>query len=178
MPPVIRRPASLLLVTALALAGLAGVASAAGQNISVLDVLGSNVAKVKAKTTVPVRVPSTLRVYFSRSKIFPIKPTASTNSYTMEIGIGRHCNGANVCYIAGFYAQRGAKPAFKRKVGLTQHRTGYFKPLTCGASCSPPELEWIQRGVLYSVAYKGSDQAHEKSYLVSLANGAIKAGPR
>ena len=172
------RRTALLLIVAIALAGLAGVASAAGQNVSVRDVLGSHLTRVKAKTDVPVRFPSKLRVYHARSRIFPTPSRADADSYEMGIGIGRRCNGANVCFIAAFYAERGRKPAFRRKVRLTQNRTGYFKPLTCGASCSAPELQWIQRGVLYTVAYKGSSAADEKRYLVSLVNSAILAGPR
>ncbi len=180
IPSVPRRllPTTILVSVAIPLAALAGVASAAGENVSVPDVLGSHLTRVKAKADVPVRVPSRVRVYFARSKIYPTPSSATSDSYTMGIGIGKRCNGANVCFIAGFYAERGAKPSYRRKVRLTQHRTGYFKPLTCGASCSAPELQWIQRGVLYTVAYKGSDQAHEKSYLISLVNSAILAGPR
>ena len=172
------RPTALLLTLAITLAALAGVASAAGQNVGVRDVLGSHLTRVKAKTTVPVRFPSKVRVYFARNKIFPTPSRADEDSYEMGIGIGRQCNGASVCFIAAFYAERGGEPAFKRKVRLTQNRTGYFKPLTCGASCSPPELQWIQRGVLYTVAYKGSSARDEKRYLVSLVNSAILAGPR
>lgn len=172
------RRTAVLLAVAIVLSALAGVASAAGQNVSVRDVLGSHLTRVKAKTTVPVRLPTRVRVYFPRSRIHPTPSSANEHTYEMGIGIGRSCNGANVCFIAAFYAERGAKPAFRRRVRLTQSRTGYFKPLTCGASCSAPEIQWIQRGVLYSIAYKGSSAREEKAYLVSLANSAILAGPR
>ena len=49
-------------------------------------------------------------------------------------------------------AGRGAPPAFKRTVSLARGITGYFKPVTCGASCSPAFVQWKQGGVLYEIA--------------------------
>ena len=53
-----------------------------------------------------------------------------------------------------------------RKVSLTGGRTGYFKPLTCGASCSPPVIEWSQGGVLYWIQAHAGTKRQEKKRLV------------
>jgi hypothetical protein len=57
---------------------------------------------------------------------------------------------------------------------------GRYKPLTCGASCSAPSIEWLAGGVLYTIQLKlnHGDEAKDKASLVALANSAIKAGPR
>ena len=59
-------------------------------------------------------------------------------------------------------------------------RTGYFKPLTCGGSCSPPLIQWRSRGNLYEIQAKipDSSDAAAQRRLVAAANSAIGAGPR
>jgi hypothetical protein len=52
---------------------------------------------------------------------------------------------------------------------------GYYKALSCGASCSPPSIAWIQKGVRYEIQAKalGGKQA-----FVAMADSAITAGNR
>jgi hypothetical protein len=80
--------------------------------------------------------------------------------------------------VAAFFGERGAKPAFRKKASLARGITGYWKGLTCGASCSPGEIQWVQGGVLYDIQFKGVTPGGEKKTLVGLANQAIKGGSR
>ena len=67
------------------------------------------------------------------------------------------------------------KPYGTRKVTLANGRKGRYLPLSCGGSCSPPSIQWRERGVLYEIQ-RWSKNARAK--LVKMANSAIRAGPR
>ncbi len=56
--------------------------------------------------------------------------------------------------------------------------TGRFKPSTCGASCSPPEIQWKVRDVLYDVQFRAAGSGTDKQKLVAIADSALAAGPR
>ena len=65
------------------------------------------------------------------------------------------CNGANACFLASFSGERGGKPQFKKTVSLVHGITGYFRPVTCGASCAPAFIQWKEGKVLYEIENKG-----------------------
>jgi hypothetical protein len=150
-------------------------AAAPAKTIDVPDLFANVLPRVKAKTTVPVRLPQR---YISDSKTNVPSGSGRKNRYTLSISAIRGCGGATACFIAEFAAKRGAKPSFTRKVKLAGGRTGYFKPLTCGASCSPPMLEWRQGGVLYWIQAHAGTAKQEKKRLRRLANSAIHHGAR
>lgn len=152
-------------------------ALAAGGNVNVPAKFSKLIPKVKQKSGVAVRLPSTIHAYVKASRVYPTGG-ATKNGYDLELGAGPSCNGANACFIAAFLATRGGKPAFKTTVSLAHGITGYFKPVTCGASCSPAFVQWKQGGVLYEIEFKGAVQKKEKSTMVALANSAILGGQR
>jgi len=88
----------------------------------------------------------------------------NADGYSLGIAAARNCGGATACFVADFSAQRGEDPHYTRKVRLTGGRKGYFKPLTCGASCSPPVIEWVEDD--------------ERKRLRQMANSAIRHGAR
>ena len=78
--------------------------------------------------------------------------------------------------MAEFLGAKGAKLGYKTtNVKLALGMKGYYKALSCGASCSPPSIAWIQKGVRYEIQAKalGGKQA-----FVAMANSAITAGNR
>jgi hypothetical protein len=140
------------------------------------SIFAPKLEKVRAKSGLDVYLPSRLRVYTTASRVRGTV-TASDGTYDFQLGIGR-CGGANACYLANFYAIKGEEPAFARRVTLSGGRNGYWKPITCGASCSPAAIQWLEGDVLYEIATKGVTLHREKRALVKLANLAIQAGPR
>jgi hypothetical protein len=172
-----RRILLIALAACVAVSALAGPALAGDTAIvSPPTIFASKLEKVRTTSGLDVYLPSKLRVY-TTAKRAKGTATAADGTYDLELGIGR-CNGANVCSLANFTGFRGEKPAYTTKVKLFGGRTGYFKPLTCGASCSPPAVQWLEGDVLYEIAAKGSTAHKEKATLVKLADSAIKAGPR
>jgi hypothetical protein len=162
-----------LLIAIAALLLVPAVASA--KTLDLPDLFADQLPKVKAKTTVPVLLPQR---YVSDSKTNVPSASARKKGYTFSIGAVKHCGGATACFIADFSAKRGAKPTFSKTVKLAHGRTGHFKPLTCGASCSPPILEWRQGGVLYWIQAHAGSAKQEMRRLKRMANSAIRHGAR
>ena len=143
------------------------------------DVPGDLVRKpliaIKKVTKLDVLLPS--RMTTDLKKLYS-EGRGRARSYRFEIGAIRNCHSATACFVASFRARRGAKPSNPRKVKLRGGRRGYFRPLSCGASCAAPSLQWVQRGVLYTIEGKLGTQRTDRRILVALANSAIRNGPR
>jgi hypothetical protein len=172
----IRRSLTLLIAVA-ALAALALPALAGDPTVNVPKKFASLIPKVSRKSGLDVLLPERVRSYVKPSRT-RASGSATRSRYDLVLGAAPNCNGANVCVIAFFSGERGGKPSYSRKVKLTNGITGYYKPLTCGGSCSPPLVQWVQNGALYEIQFKGSDAKHEKQVVVGLANSAIKHGKR
>ena len=156
-------------------AAFAVPAFAAGRSVDVPHKFRALVPKVEKKSGLSVRLPSAVRVYFRRTYATAF---ATRRTYRLDLGAARGCNGATACFIASFAGTRGGKPAVRRTVQLTRGITGYFKPVTCGASCSPAFVQWKEERVLYEISYKGASSRREKATMVALANSAIRGGDR
>jgi hypothetical protein len=135
---------------------------------------------VANKSGLDVFLPSTIDT--GEVKPSRIKPQAfsSSDSYQLDLGVGKNCGGATACFVAEFTGTRNEKPHYKTKVKLRGGKTGYYKTLTCGASCSPPAIEWRVGKDLYSIQFNSVEGSPSKvkKLFVKLANQAIAAGPR
>jgi hypothetical protein len=174
----LRRLPAVLIAACVAAAALAVPATAGDTDVvSPPKIFATKLAKVKSNSGIDVYLPSHLRV-FTTARRARGTATSDSGTYDLELGIGRRCNGANACYLANFTGTKGVEPGFGRRARLTGGHTGYWKGITCGASCSPAEIQWVEDDVLYSIATKGVSLKKEKATLVKLANSAITAGPR
>jgi hypothetical protein len=173
--PPIRRLLTIL-IAVVAVAAVAVPAIAAPDSVNVPRKFKKLIPKVSKKTGLPVLLPSKLRAFGAPSRVFGTG-SASRRNYGLELGFGKDCNGATACFVAAFFATKGAKPDFKQKVKLTDGHTGYFKPITCGASCSPAVIQWRQHHALYEIQYKPASKK-EKRAMARLANSAIEHGAR
>ena len=102
---------------------------------------------------------------------------AEQHGYDLEIGAVRHCGGANACFVAGFTAARGAK-VFGRRVTVKGASGAGILPLSCGASCSPPQVDFVWHGVLYTIQANLQTKQTDRAALIAAAQSAISAGPR
>jgi hypothetical protein len=149
-------------------------ASATTYTYDVPDLVERPLRAVKQATSIDVLLPS--RFTSDRPKLYS-EGRGRGGTYRFEIGAVRRCGGANACYIASFRAKRGARPSNPRKVELKDRR-GYFQPLRCGASCAPPSIQWVKKGVLYTIEGKFGTKKTERRVLIRLANSALAKGPR
>jgi len=89
--------------------------------------------------------------------------------------------GSNATFAAGFGAF--AKPAFDvfdlpntRPVALARGLMGIFRPVSCGGSCAPANLWWVQNGVMYQIQIKLASSMNEKdqeNILIETANSMV-----
>ena len=172
----IRTRAAAAVGALLLLLGLAAIAEAAIYDVPAR--LGKTLTQTRAQTDLAILLPQRLALDYD-GKVYA-SGGGNARSYDLELAGAPNCGGANACFLATFTAERGASPHFTRKVRLRGGRTGYFKPLSCGASCSPPAIEWRARGNLYAIQAKLPDgtNAGALARLVRAANAAIAAGPR
>ena len=96
--------------------------------------------------------------------------------YELELSGAKGCGGSTACFLAEFTGEKGRPLGYKStNVSLAQGMKGYYKPLSCGGSCSPPSIQWIQRGVRYEIQ---ANALGGKKAFVSMANSAINHGNR
>jgi hypothetical protein len=165
---VLTRMFRTLLLATLLLTVLAPAASA--REIDVPKRFATQLERARTQTTVPILLPQTMRSDFRR---FFAEGRATVSAWRFDLAAARGCNQATACFIAEFKGVRDGKPRARRTIRLDRGRTGYYRPLSCGASCSPPSIEWRERHALYSIQAKVG-----KRELVRMANSAIRNGPR
>lgn len=165
---------------ALLAAGVAAVAIPAGASAAPTDVpdaLGSTLDRVDARTPLPLLVPSSIDLDFDGR--LHASGSGSRNAYTLSLAGAPRCGGATACFLASFSARRGGTFAYRTRLKLRGGIPAAFKPVTCGASCSPAALQFRRKGVLYEIQAKiSSPPTHARTKLVAAANSALAAGPR
>jgi hypothetical protein len=160
----------------LALAALITLALAPSAHAKVIDVPRTVRAVLPDARDggVPVLLPSRMNLDFSGSRTY-VTGGGGNDQWDIEMAGARNCGGANVCFLASFTGEEGKALGFRTNVKLARGLRGYYKPLTCGGSCSPPLIAWKQRGVRYQIQAKalGGRRA-----FVAMANSAIRNGGR
>jgi hypothetical protein len=95
----------------------------------------------------------------------------------LTIGAIRGCRGADACFVAEFAASH-ATSVFGRRVKVRGAARAGFVPLSCGASCSPPQIDFVTHGVRYTIQANLKPSRGDRAALVQAAQAAIAAGPR
>jgi hypothetical protein len=157
-------------------AALLILAFASATTSNVPQVLHDEIAVAKRKTGLRVLVPSRITTEFDR--LYP-GVSIRHQSYGLDLGAARNCRQATACFVAAFLGEKTtAKAVGPKRVTLARGRVGRFTPTSCGASCAAPQVQWREKGVLYTVQAKIGTQSTERRRLVALANSAIRAGAR
>jgi len=167
------------LIALLMVAGLLAPAAVAyAKYYAVPASLGSVLERTDGETPLAILLPNRLKLDYD-GKVHA-SGGGEPRSYDLALTAAPNCGGANACFLVTFSAEHGGSPDFARMVGLRGGRTGYFKALSCGGSCSPPAIQWRSRGNLYTIQAKVPDSttAGQRRRLVAAANAAIAAGPR
>jgi hypothetical protein len=148
-----------------------------GRSMPVAEVFRSILPQLKQQTGVPILLPSELFGRQPGERIY-VSGIGETNGYKIKLESVPNCRGTNTCFIGYFGAERTAStPSSDQGVRLARGITGYYTPLSCGGSCSPPSISWMHKGVLYSIQMRVSRDASEaKATMIRLANSAIEAG--
>jgi hypothetical protein len=163
-------------LTVAALAALLILAApAAAKTYDVPAEFGDVLLAVSSQTKVPVLLPDRMPV--EDTALYP-SGSGRRRAWSLSFAAVPDCGGANACFVAEFSARKGARPSGRRKVRLRGGRTGWFTPLSCGASCAPPMISWRQHGAAYWIQARVGGKDTERHILVRMANQAIRAGAR
>ena len=111
-------------------------------------------------------------------QILALSGFGRTRGWGLQLGAAPRCGGASACFIATFSGRERGRPFGPQRIELARGRTGRFKPLSCGASCSPPSIEWKERGATFRIQARLGTEATERRILKRMANSAIRRGPR
>jgi hypothetical protein len=150
---------------------LALSAALAGPTVDLPDLFADELQRIGPKTGVPILLPQSMPDDFE--EYFPTG-FGRERRWGLELGAAPDCGGATACFVASFQGRRRGKPFGRVTLQLARGRVGHFRPLSCGASCSPPSIEWRERGATYSIQAK----VPGRRALVRMANSAIRHGPR
>jgi hypothetical protein len=166
------------LAALVAAAAVLPAAPALAAPVEVPATLGPRLDRVDARTPLAILLPDMIDLDFD-GRVYA-SSAAGARSWSFALAGAPGCGGATACFLASFSAERGAAPAYRTRVRLRGGIPGWFKPLTCGASCSPPAIQYRRRGVLYEIAAKVPDAtaAAQRRRLVRAANEALRIGPR
>jgi len=185
--------AVLCAATAVCCRAQTGVVAASGRSVvapsptrhdkSLPEPFASILPKIKAKSRIPVLLPSDLAQPASGAKHAVIEK-ASDKEYAIilfyKVGIG------DAGFAAFFQAQRDPDedlqaPPNVREVELSHGLRGFFRPVGCGGSCAPANIWWRKGRVLYQIhiAFPSTlREIDQQKAIIAVANSAILAGPR
>lgn len=134
--------------------------------------------RLKRDAGAPLLLPAELPAAVSGGRVY-VEGSGDQTGYSITLSSSPRC-GANACFVGFFSATKGEtlNEDYER-VALAEGITGAYKPETCGGSCSPPQIEWERRGVLYTIQLRihGGDE-RDRRMLIEVANSAIQSGPR
>lgn len=145
--------------------------------------LNSVLPKVKEKSRIPVLLPSELPDPIAKAK-HALVEKATANGYVISLYYKLDIGDAG--FAAYFSAQ--APPSYNPRelksihdLKLARGIRGFFRPISCGGSCSPANIWWEEGAVLYQIQLElpyGFSEQEQKKAIAVVANSAILAGPR
>jgi hypothetical protein len=146
------------------------------------EAFNSVLPKVKAKSRVPVLLPSKLPESIKRAKHAVIQK-AEANEYAIslyfELGVG---DAGFAAYFSGALNPGYSPQELGNEVQLARGLRGFFRPISCGGSCAPANLWWEAGGIVYQIQlqlpYSLNEEDRQKKAITEVANSAILAGPR
>jgi hypothetical protein len=162
------------LILTFALLAVASTALAATSTVKLPTVFAHQLAALHAKGIGPILLPQTMPK--EAKHVYPTVDVDGKN-YELDLGAVANCHGANACFVAEFSA-RHMSPFPGAKVKLHGGVTGYYKGLTCGGSCSPPSIDFVQSGFDYTISVNFDSEKHAKTTLISMADSALEHGAR
>jgi hypothetical protein len=161
---------------AVVMLGLLAAASAGAATITLPSLLTKQIHAIAADAKAPpVLLPRALPL--DAKHLYP-SGGPSGKRYDIEIGAVKNCSGADACFVADFIAAPGTT-VFGKRVTVTGATKAAFHPLSCGASCSPPQIMFIVHGIQYTIQANLKKTAKgDRATLIAAAASAIAAGPR
>jgi hypothetical protein len=170
-----RRPRITTILSLLVAAAVALPVAAAAGTPSLPSLFARQIAAIKrAPHPPPILLPRSMPL--DAMRLFAAGGT-QRSGYHLELGAVKHCGGADACFVAAFTAAKGGKVFGKHASVKGASRAG-FVALSCGASCSPPQIDFVWHGVLSTIQANLKTRQTDRAALIAAAQSAISAGPR
>lgn len=160
-----------------------GTSAHSAQATPLPRVLVSALEKVKGNLRIPILLPAALPGGIGTVR-HAIVDRATPGEY--QISLFYNLGVGDAGFAGMFYAK--ANPGYSPEqlpnvhaIELAHGVHGFFRAVSCGGSCVPPNLWWEQNRVLYQIQlvlppyFSDSDQERP---IVKMADSAILAGPR
>jgi hypothetical protein len=147
----------------------------------VANILRPALIKIRKQTHAPILLPSRLPSTIDAHEIHVVDGAGKPDGWEISLFYKAGCGDA--CFVGFFEAKRGEKVSkddADRTVRLAKGITGYYTARSCGGSCSPPQIEWMYAGVLYTIQFNvnGKTKRQDETAIIALANSAILSGSR
>jgi len=137
--------------------------------------------KIKTQGHAPVFLPSRLPSTINVNEIHVVDGEGKPDGWEISLFYKAGCGDA--CFVGFFEAKRGEKVSKEdadKTVRLAKGITGYYTARSCGGSCTPPQIESMHAGVLYTIQFNvnGKTKRLDEAAMIALANSAIAGGAR
>jgi len=155
--------------------------SQTGTTKPVAKILRPVLLKIKKQAHAPIFLPGRLPSTINVDEIHVVDGKGKPDGW--EISLFSRAGCGDACFVGYFEAKRGEKVAKNdadRTVRLAKGITGYYSGRSCGGSCTPPQIEWMYAGVLYTIQFNvnGKTKRQDELEIIALANSAILGGVR
>ncbi len=152
---------------------------------AVVTGLDNAIAQAKKNANVSVYFPTVMPRVGRNKHFFANSDTSQVKygiNYRINIDGSPNCHGIHYCNIAYVMAKQGTKydTYYDRNgkpitvpVTLTNNIQGYYTPGHPMADYFPASMQWIDKGVHYTISWDAIENS-----LIAVTNSAIVAGPR
>jgi hypothetical protein len=144
-----------------------------------IDHLDASLAILAKKTDIPVRFPQQIPSPTELQHYYLYIETLSPHRYLISVDSTPDCRGARYCNVGSVMASKGENPQIQYgmdnqeltvPVQLALKKVGYFTPAHSMADFWPSQLEWREKGVLYSLSWNLAKGQPEKETLLRMVN--------
>jgi hypothetical protein len=175
LAPLARRMPGMRRAVIIATAAILLLAATAQAATSLPGLLARQIRSVNARAHAPaVLLPRTMPL---DAKRLYAAGGATKSGYDLLVGAAPNCGDADACFVADFSAAKGTRVFGSAVKVHGASRAGFF-PLSCGGSCSPPQIDFIVHGVRYTIQANLNTKRGDRATLIAAAQSAIAAGPR
>lgn len=154
--------------------GFLNVATAVAASPNLPSLFASQIRAIHRDSRAPaVLLPSSMPFYGSK---FYASGGPQGTGYDLSLGAVKNCGDATACFIADFIASKGGT-TYGSPVTIKGASKAGYRASSCGASCSPPQVDFVVGGVLYTIQANVSGH-NSKATLLAAAQASISSGGR
>ena len=148
---------------------------------SVARILRPALEKIKNQAKAPIFLPSRLPSSVNADEIHFVDGDVNPDGWEISLSYQAGCGDS--CFVAFFEGKRGervSRDEVDKVVRLKNGIRGYYTARSCGGSCAPPQINWMYKGVLYTIQFnvRNKTKTRDEAEIIALANSAIQGGAR